>query len=104
MIDNMHHSSIIKMKPSIKMADQIDSNPKLLLMLQHFNIDFRVSDLTVSQLCQQYNISESLFVDIANFTTVLGLEKSYLHKKDLLQVIDFLKTLTTTIAQICIRK
>ena len=92
MIDNMHHTSIIKMKPSIKMADQIDSNPKLLLMLQHFNIDFRVSDLTVSQLCQQYDISESLFVDIANLYNGFGAKKNHTYtKKDLLQVIDFLK-------------
>ncbi|HLW09717.1 MAG TPA: hypothetical protein VKX35_04905 [Fermentimonas sp.] len=88
----MHNSSVIKMKPSMKMADQIDSNPRLLLMLQHFNIDFNVSDLTVSQLCAQYDISETLFVDIANLYNGFGTKKTHTYtKKDLLQVIDFLK-------------
>lgn len=76
----------------MKMADQIDANPRLLLMLQHFNIDFRVSDLTVSQLCKQYDISEALFVDIANLYNGFGTKKDQAYtKKDLLQVIDFLK-------------
>jgi len=80
------------MKPSMKMADQIDSNPRLLLMLQHFNIDFNVSDLTVSQLCVKYDISETLFVDIANLYNGFGTKKNNRYtKKDLLQVIDFLK-------------
>lgn len=80
------------MKPSMKMADQIDSNPKLLLMLQHFNIDFRVSDLTVAQLCEKHDISENLFVDIANLYNGFGAKNNHTYtKKDLLQVIDFLK-------------
>jgi regulator of cell morphogenesis and NO signaling len=88
----MHHFTATKMSPSMKMADQIDANPRLLLMLQHFNIDFRVSDLTVSQLCKQYNISEALFVDIANLYNGFGTKKDQAYtKKDLLQVIDFLK-------------
>ncbi len=88
----MHHTAIIKMKPSMKMADQIDANPKLLLMLQHFNIDFRVSDMTVSQLCVKYDISETLFVDIANLYNGFGSKKNHPYsKKDLVQVIDFLK-------------
>ncbi len=89
----MHHSTAIhKVKPSMKMADQIDINPRLLLMLQHFNIDFRVSDLTISQLCEKYDISESLFVDIANLYNGFETKHNHLYtKKDLLQVIDFLK-------------
>jgi regulator of cell morphogenesis and NO signaling len=88
----MHHSSTIKMKPSMKMADQIDSNPKLLLMLQHFNIDFRVGDLTVSQLCEEYDISVNLFVDIASLYKGFGAKKNHIYTKfDLQQVIDFLK-------------
>ncbi|MBP6174859.1 MAG: hemerythrin domain-containing protein [Fermentimonas sp.] len=88
----MPHFTATKMSPSMKMADQIDANPRLLLMLQHFNIDFRVSDLTVSQLCKQYKISETLFVDIANLYNGFGTKKNHTYtKEDLLQVIDFLK-------------
>ncbi len=75
------------------MADLIDGNPYLLLMLQHFNIDFRVSDRTVSQLCNQYDISEQLFISIANLYNGSGIrgERPFT-RKDLLQVIDFLKS------------
>ncbi|WP_158602507.1 hemerythrin domain-containing protein [Proteiniphilum sp. X52] len=75
------------------MADLIDGNPYLLLMLQHFNIDFRVSDRTLLQLCHQYGISERLFLSIANLYNGSGTggEQPFT-RKDLLQVIDFLKS------------
>jgi regulator of cell morphogenesis and NO signaling len=74
------------------MADLIDGNPYLLLMLQHFNIDFRVSDCTVLQLCDRHGISEQLFISIANLYTGAGSkEKQSFSKNDLPQVIDFLK-------------
>lgn len=77
----------------MKMADLINGNPYLLLMLQHFNIDFRVSDRTVLQLCVQYDISEQLFISIANLYNGSGIigERPFT-KKDLLRVIDFLKS------------
>lgn len=88
----MHHFTAIKINPKMKIANQIDANPRLLLMLQHFNIDFRVSDMTISQLCKEYDISETLFVDIANLYNGFGTKKNHTYsKKDLLQVIDFLK-------------
>jgi regulator of cell morphogenesis and NO signaling len=76
----------------MKMADLIDANPNLLLMLQHFNIDFRVSDQTVQQICTAYGISETLFVDIANLYNGFSTKahRSYTHD-DLIKVIDFLK-------------
>lgn len=88
----MYHFSKIRVKPYMKMADLIDGNPYLLLMLQHFNIDFRVSDVTVQQLCQQYDISEHLFVSIANlYNGSARKDEQSFTRKDLLQVIDFLK-------------
>ena len=88
----MHHFTTTKMSPSMKVAGQIDANPRLLLMLQHFKIDFRLRDLTVSQLCKEYCISETLFVDIANLYNGFGAKKNHTYtKNDLLQVIDFLK-------------
>lgn len=88
----MHHSAKIRVKPFMKMADLIDANPYLLLMLQHFSIDFRVSESTVQQLCEQHDISEHLFISIANLHNGTGSrgEQSF-SRKDLLRVIDFLK-------------
>ena len=71
----MHYFTATKMNSAMKIAEQIDSNPRLLLMLQHFNIDFRVRDLTVSQLCKEYDISETLFVDIANLYNGFGTDR-----------------------------
>jgi regulator of cell morphogenesis and NO signaling len=76
----------------MKMADLIDANPNLLLMLQHFNIDFRVSDQTVAQLCSGHGISENLFINIANLYNGLGTKAHQPYSRDdLVQVIDFLK-------------
>jgi regulator of cell morphogenesis and NO signaling len=76
----------------MRMADLIDANPNLLLMLQHFNIDFRVSDQTVMQLCGSQDISENLFVSIANLYNGFGAKGHQpFTRKDMLQVIEFLK-------------
>ncbi len=89
---DMVHASKIKVKSYMKMADLIDANPNLLLMLQHFNIDFRVSDQTVMQLCTGYSISENLFVGIANLYNGLGPKAHPLFTRDdLVRVIEFLK-------------
>lgn len=79
-------------KPFTKLSGIIDDNPLILLMLQHFGIDFRVSDLTVSQVCAEYEVSENLFIGIANLYNGIGTKKNEpFSKADLLQVIDFLK-------------
>ena len=89
----MYHSSKIKVKPFMRMADLIDANPNLLLMLQHFNIDFRVSDQTVLQLCNDKGISENLFMSIANLYNGFGSKGDQpFTREDLLQVIEFLKS------------
>jgi len=88
----MEQTSRIKVKSFMRMADLIDANPNLLLMLQHFDIDFRVSDMTVMQLCDSQGISENLFVSIANLYNGFGTKGDQpFTRQDLLQVIDFLK-------------
>ncbi len=88
----MYYSSRTRVRPYMKMADLIDGNPYLLLMLQHFDIDFRVSDLTVLQLCNRYDLSEHLFVSIANlYTGAITKGEQRFTRNDLLHVIGFLK-------------
>ncbi len=53
-------------KCDMKVYDLIEENHTLLLMMQHFEMDFRVDDLTVRQLCEGRGISEKLFIAIAN--------------------------------------
>ena len=51
---------------NVRMWELIEENSRFLLFSEHFNIDFRVGNSTVGQLCEQYNISVPLFIAIAN--------------------------------------
>ncbi len=62
----MYQSRQTYITANIKMAELIKENPKLLLFLEHFNIDFTVSDKNVSQVCGENNIPEPLFLAFAN--------------------------------------
>lgn len=52
--------------PEVKMADIIFENPSILLLMEHFGLNFIVHEKTVSQLCEENNISEKVFVSFAN--------------------------------------
>ena len=62
----MFNSARTFIKPYMRVYDLINENHNLLLMLQHFEIDFRVDDTTVKQLCEQEGIRLSLFLAVAN--------------------------------------
>lgn len=88
----MHKSQNIEIKPYMKMVDLIERNHSLLLCLQHFNIDLRIGDLTVNDLCEQYDISETLFTTVANlYNGVKSKKEKAFSSKDVLQMIDFLR-------------
>lgn len=79
-------------KPEIKMADLIEENPRLLLLLEHFEIDFAVSDKTVSTICRENNISESLFMVFANLYNGFHSKPDEIHSvDDILLILQFLK-------------
>ena len=76
----------------MKVYDLIEENHTLLLMLQHFEIDFRVDDLTVRQLCEQYNISERLFIAVANLYNGFKPKENPLGNiTDVMMIIGFLR-------------
>lgn len=52
--------------PNMKMWDLISENSRILLLLEHFDIDFRVGERSVGQLCMDYGIPVTLFVSVAN--------------------------------------
>mgnify|MGYP007008948475 CR=1 FL=1 len=52
--------------PNMKMWDLISENSRILLLLEHFDIDFRVGERSVGQLCMDYDIPVPLFVSVAN--------------------------------------
>ena len=76
----------------MKMVDLIEGNPSFLLFMQHFEIDFRVDELTVSEICNKYDISETLFTSVANlYNGVRSKQDVSLSGKDILQIIEFLR-------------
>ena len=79
-------------KCDMKVYDLIEENHTLLLMLQHFEIDFRVDDLTVSQLCKDNNISERLFIAVANLYNGFKPKENPLRSMDdVMLIIGFLR-------------
>lgn len=52
--------------PDSKLAEIIISHPYVILMLEHFEISLPVQDLTISQICEKYNINEALFIAFTN--------------------------------------
>ena len=74
------------------MVDLIERNSSFLLFMQHFKIDFRVDDLTVGQVCKEYDISESLFLSVGNlYNGLKSKSEIVLSNKDILQLIEFLR-------------
>lgn len=71
----------------------VEENPYLLLMLQHFTMDFTVGDATVEQLCKKYNFPENLFLLIANLYNGHKMDYAPKHdtvREDLKQLLLFL--------------
>ncbi len=52
--------------PEMKMTDIIFENPSILLLMEHFGLNFIVHEKTVLQLCDENNISVKVFVSFAN--------------------------------------
>lgn len=88
----MFRNSTTEIKPYMKMVDLIERNSSFLLFMQHFKIDFRVDDLTVGQVCKEYDISESLFLSVGNlYNGLKSKSEIVLSNKDILQLIEFLR-------------
>jgi regulator of cell morphogenesis and NO signaling len=89
----MYQTNRTYVTAEMKLADLIFENPSLLLMLEHFSLDFIVQDKTVKQLCQDNQINPLLFSAIANLYNGFSMEESMVYEKDdLQQIVQFLKT------------
>jgi regulator of cell morphogenesis and NO signaling len=62
----MHNPNRIFIVSEMKIADIIIGNPYLLLMMEHFEINFEVREKTIRQICCELNISTELFLTVAN--------------------------------------
>jgi len=80
-------------KAGMRMLDLLEMNHSQLLLLDHFGMDFAVGDRTVTQLCQQYQIPEALFLTIANlYNGHQPTSEDLDHIPDIEPIIAFLKS------------
>ena len=88
----MHYLQDIHIKPSMRMANLISGNPSLLILMEHFDLNFIVHDNTIEQLCKENNINEELFIsfcDLYNGKNTLNSD-NYM-EADIETIIRFLK-------------
>lgn len=88
----MYQTHKTYIKADMKMSRLIKENPRLLLLLQHLEIDFVVSDKSVSQLCDDHKIPVSLFLLFGNLYNGFNPEISKINALDnIMIIIRFLK-------------
>jgi len=79
-------------KPDMKISGLIFENPGLLLLMEHFELEFIVHEKTVKQLCSANNINVELFLLIANlYNGFPPTEQQNLTRDDLTAIIKYLK-------------
>ena len=77
---------------NMKMVDLIIENSKLLLLLEHFEIDFAVKDKTIQQLCADNEIDLSVFLVFGNLYNGFFPDKNEINAlRDISTIIRFLK-------------
>ncbi|MFU8844764.1 MAG: hypothetical protein ACNA7V_13255, partial [Bacteroidales bacterium] len=78
--------------PEMKMADLIFENPALLLLMEHFELDFIVHDKTVAQICSENQISQAVFITFCNlYNGFYPNRHEQFTEKDIFTIIRFLK-------------
>jgi regulator of cell morphogenesis and NO signaling len=63
----MYQTNKTYVKPDMNISEIIRENPSILLVLENFGIDDVLHDKSISELCNQFGISENLFLVICNF-------------------------------------
>ncbi len=79
-------------KADMKMSDLIKENPRLLLLLEHLEIDFTVNDKSVSIICSENSIALPLFLLFSNlYNGYKPVFKNIGSFEDIMVIIRFLK-------------
>jgi regulator of cell morphogenesis and NO signaling len=76
----------------MKMSELIAENSSLLLLLEHFEVDFAVKEKTVKQICTEYKIDLPVFLVFGNmYNGFYPDEKEIATLKNISTIIRFLK-------------
>ena len=89
----MYQTHKIYITPEMRMSDLIEENSLLLLLLEHFEVDFAVDDKTVEQLCAENNIDLAVFLVFGNLYNGFYPGKDEINTlEDVSSIIRFLKS------------
>lgn len=83
----MYQTHKTYIKQDMKMSDLINENYSLLMLLEHLDIDFTVGDKTVSQICKENNINQSVFTIISNLYNGFQPNKEEIYEIDDISII-----------------
>ncbi|MDL2297185.1 hemerythrin domain-containing protein, partial [Bacteroidales bacterium OttesenSCG-928-E04] len=83
----------IRFALSMKMADIIDANYKLLLLFQRFDLELGFGEQTVQRTCEENKISPDLFLLVCNVYAFNDYtpQEGEIEKVNVQQFIDYLK-------------
>jgi len=88
----MYITKKMYIKPDMKLSDFFFDNPYLLLMMEHFNLNFVTHEKTIEDLCNEHSINTNIFVDIANLYNGFNeISAEKYQKNDIPTLINFLK-------------
>ena len=92
----MYQTKKTYIKPDMKMSDLIIENPTLLLMMEHFELDFVVHNKTVAQVCSENKISLEVYIAFGNLYNGFNpSDKENFTLNDISTIIRFLKNTHT---------
>lgn len=88
----MYQTSRKFITANMKMADLIIEAPSILILMEHFGLNFIVHEKTVEQLCEENTISLKVFISIANLYNGFHLSgNENFSNEDLSDIILYLK-------------
>lgn len=89
----MYQTYKIYIKPSMQVLDLINENPSLLLLMEYFEIDYAVNNMTVEEICRINRIDQNVFLIFSNLYNGFypNMEELMSANLDILLVIKFLK-------------
>jgi regulator of cell morphogenesis and NO signaling len=88
----MLNSAKIPLNPEVKLANIIADNPYVLLVLEHFGIDFPLQDKSVKKICDENQLNTELFLTFTGF--YIGQKytpKTALSYTDVKNIVNYLK-------------
>lgn len=88
----MYQSKRKYITPETRMAEVILEHPSILLLMEHFGLDFIVHEKTVEQLCRSNNISAKVFTAFANLYNGFHLSgEEEFSNEDISDIITYLR-------------